>query len=174
MNVFTCMNIFQDIHFYLVLSFTIMVIVLYKKVYKNIDNNLTTSISDIKNEITNLRNTRDELQDKVLKLKEEVKTSSVNYQETLQQAKLNLQNVIDEYNNQYAIELEKLKHIKQSIYKNFEIESNMKINKKLKELIIHGVITKINNVSNPTQFNLINLQKSLNMLGNILDQEKIH
>ncbi|MBR1943909.1 MAG: hypothetical protein IJ848_00360 [Alphaproteobacteria bacterium] len=158
------MNIFQDIHTYLIISFVLMLYILYKYAYRTADNAISSGINEIKNEIDQLHNKKKSLSDQI----DELNSSILNEDKDMEKAIANAQATAEQIINNRNVEIQNIINEKREIntynYKKLEDDINSRIRQKLTNLIVQKVIDKINTVDDVKNFQIINLQRSIDML----------
>jgi len=158
------MNIFQDIHTYLIISFLLMVYLLYKYAYRLVDNTISSGINEIKNEIDQLHNKKKLLSEQI----DDLNSSIENEDKDMEHAIVEAQNTAEQIISQRNIEIQNIIKEKKEIntynYKKLEDDINSRIRQKLTNLIVQRVIDKINTVEDAKNFQIINLQRSIDML----------
>ena len=82
----------QDVHTYLVISFVLMLVLLYKKAYKSIDKSVSNGINTIKQEIDNLKNTKKEIENQTKELNTQIKFKNDHIEQAQENAKIDADN----------------------------------------------------------------------------------
>lgn len=159
-------NIFQDIHTYLIISFLLMVYLLYKFAYKSVDNMISSGINQIKNEINQLNNKKQALFKQIADLNTSIENADNDRETAVAEAQHTAEQIINKRNEEIQNIIREKREINTYNYKKLEDDINSRIRQKLISLIVQKVIDKINTVENAKSFQIINLQKSIDMLKN--------
>lgn len=165
-------SIFQDVHTYLIISFLLMIYLLYKYAYKSVDNMISSGVNEIKNEINQLHNKKKLLSQQI----DDLNTSINNEDKDMEKAVAEAQNTAEQIINRRNEEIQSIIREKREIntynYKKLEDDINSRIKQKLANLIVQKVIDKINTVEDVKSFQIINLQKSIDMLKSFTSSDQ--
>ena len=157
-------NIFQDVHTYLIISFLLMVYLLYKYAYKSVDNMISSGVNEIKNEINQLHNKKKLLSKQIDDLNTSIKNEDKDMEKAVAEAQDTAEQIINRRNEEIQNIIREKREINTYNYKKLEDDINSRIRQKLANLIVQKVIDKINTVEDVKSFQIINLQKSIDML----------
>lgn len=157
-------NIFQDVHTYLIISFLLMVYLLYKYAYKSVDNMISSGVNEIKNEINQLHNKKKLLSKQIDDLNTSIKNEDKDMEKAVAEAQDTAEQIINRRNEEIQNIIREKREINTYNYKKLEDDINSRIRQKLTNLIVQKVIDKINTVDDVKSFQIINLQKSIDML----------
>ena len=160
------MNIFQDIHTYLIISFVLMLYLLYKFAYKSVDNTISSGINKIKDDINQLHNKKQSLSKQIDDLNMSIKNEDKYREQAINEAQETAEQIINKRNGEIQNIIREKREINTYNYKKLEDDINSRIKQKLANLIVQKVIDKINTVEDARSFQIINLQKSIDMLKN--------
>ncbi len=105
-------SIFQNIHTYLVVSFVVMFIFLFKFGYKKFNSLLNRDIENIKSTLNNLESKKIEANDQINQLKLELQTANDNIQKSISNAERKAKEITENSNKN----IEKILKDKQSEY----------------------------------------------------------
>ncbi len=158
------MNIFQDVHTYLIISFVLMVYLLYKFAYKSVNNTISNGINKIKDEINQLHNKKQSLSKQIDDLNISIKNEDKYMEQAINEAQETAEQIINKRNEEIQNIIKEKREINTYNYKKLEDDINSRIKQKLANLIVQRVIDKINTVEDARSFQIINLQKSIDML----------
>lgn len=158
------MNILQDIHTYLIISFVLMVYVLYKYAYRSIDNAISSGINEIKNKIDQLHNKKKLLSKQIDDLNSSIEHEDKDMEDAIADAQNTAEQIISKRNVEIQNIIREKREINTYNYKKLEDDINSRIRQKLTNLIVQKVIDKINTVEDVKNFQIINLQRSIDML----------
>ena len=157
-------NIFQDVHTYLIISFLLMVYLLYKYAYKSVDNMISSGVNEIKNEINQLHNKKKLLSKQIDDLNTSINNEDKDMEKAVAEAQDTAEQIINRRNEEIQNIIREKREINTYNYKKLEDDINSRIRQKLANLIVQKVIDKINTVEDVKSFQIINLQKSIDML----------
>ncbi len=157
-------NIFQDVHTYLIISFLIMVYLLYKMAYRTIDNAISSGVNKIKAEINQLHTKKQSLFQQIEELNMEIKNEDKDMEKAVAEAQNTAEQIINRRNEEIQNIIKEKREINTYNYKKLEDDINSRIRQRLTNLIVQKVIDKINTVEDAKSFQIINLQKSIDML----------
>ena len=158
------MNIFQDVHTYLIISFVLMVYLLYKFAYKTVDNTISSGVNKIKDEINQLYNKKKSLSEQIDDLNNSIQNEDKYMEQAVAEAQETAEQIINRRNEEIQNIIREKREINTYNYKKLEDDINSRIRQKLTNLIVQKVIDKINTVEDAKSFQIINLQKSIDML----------
>ena len=138
--------------------------------YKTVDNTISNGINKIKCEIDQLNFTKNSLTAQINSLKNNVETENKNMNTVIQEAQNRAEELIVQTEQEINEVIQSKKEYNLHIYKKLEEDIGIQIKQKLIDLIIQNVMYKINTIENPESFQLINLQKSIEMLEEVSRQ----
>ena len=157
-------NIFQDVHTYLIISFLIMVYLLYKLAYKTVKDTISGGVDKIKSEINQLHNKKKSLAKQIDDLNVSIKNEDKDMEKAVAEAQETAEQIISRRNEEIQNIIREKREINTYNYKKLEDDINSRIRQKLTSLIVQKVIDKINTVEDAKSFQIINLQKSIDMI----------
>lgn len=157
-------NIFQDVHTYLIISFLLMIYLLYKYAYKSVNNAISSGVNEIRNEINQLHNKKKLLSQQIDDLNSSIKNEDKDMEKAIAEAQDTAEKIINIRNEEIQNIIKEKREINTYNYKKLEDDINSRIKQKLTNLIVQKVIDKINTVEDVKSFQIINLQKSIDML----------
>jgi len=164
-------NIFQDIHTYLIISFLLMIYLLYKFAYKTVNNAISSGVDKIKSEINQLHNKKQLLSKQINDLNMNIQNEDKYMEQAVAEAQKTAEQIINRRNEEIRNIIKEKKEINTYNYKKLEDDINSRIKQKLTNLIIQKIIDKINTVEDAKSFQIINLQKSIDMLKSFTNMD---
>ena len=165
-------NIFQDIHTYLIISFLLMIYILYKYAYKTVDNAISSGVNKIKDNINQLHNKKKSLSKQIDTLNTSIKNEDKDMEKAVAEAQDKAEQIINRRNEEIQNIIKEKREINTYNYKKLEDDINSRIRQKLTNLIVQKVIDKINTGEDAKSFQIINLQKSIDMLKSFTDANR--
>lgn len=165
-------NIFQDIHTYLIISFLLMIYILYKYAYKTVDNAISSGVNKIKDNINQLHNKKKLLSKQIDTLNTSIKNEDKDMEKAVAEAQDKAEQIINRRNEEIQNIIKEKREINTYNYKKLEDDINSRIRQKLTNLIVQKVIDKINTGEDAKSFQIINLQKSIDMLKSFTDANR--
>lgn len=169
------MNIFYDIHTYLIISFVGMLFLLFKLVSKKVNSFISKEIVDIERRFNDLRERKQRLEQELSDIKQNIYTEQNiaidNIKEAEQKSKdisdqtiLTISRIIEEKNQEQQIAIQK-------IYNELSVE----LQRKLVDEVIKKIVSKIK-LSSETCRELHNnaIASSLDMLNSLADDDALN
>ncbi|MBQ9440887.1 MAG: hypothetical protein IJU54_00560 [Alphaproteobacteria bacterium] len=141
-----------------------MVYLLYKFAYKSVDNTISSGVNKIKDGINQLHNKKQSLSKQIDDLNISIKNEDKYREQAINEAQETAEQIISKRNEEIQNIIKEKREINTYNYKKLEDDINSRIKQKLANLIVQRVIDKINTVEDARSFQIINLQKSIDML----------
>lgn len=164
------MSVFQDIHLYLIISFLLMVYVVYKFGYKSFSNYISDGVSEIKSELDALIKEKKRLECQVTKLSLELDDIKKNYNKVIDTTKLSAERYISERNLQLKDLIGDLELKNQQTMKTIENEYIVKIKNKMTELVIKKLLEKIQEPNNIKQVSLASITNAVQLINQLAEK----
>ena len=146
------MTIFQDIHTYLIASFALMLLLIYKKAYKNIDQNINDGISQIEQEINNLKTQKTKLTKKLGELNTQLKFETDMSCKTIEEAHEKAADLAKQLKIANQQEIEEIKSRYQNTYQKLQENINIELQQEINILIINKIKIKLKKLTNNASF----------------------
>lgn len=164
------MSVFQDIHLYLIISFLLMMYVVYKFGYKSFSSYISNGISEIKSELDALIKEKKRLECQVSKLSLELGDAKRDYDKVLNTTKLSAEEYVSKRNLQLKDLIGELELKNQQTMKTIEYEYTVKIRNKLTELVIKRLSEKIQEPNNVKQVSLASITNAVQLINQLTEK----
>lgn len=164
------MNIFQDIHTYLIISFILMVILIFKKGYKKFDNSLSKNVNDIKDKISNLENRKKEMNDQLEKLKKELIDVNSNIDIAITKAEDKAKKIIEMAGSEINDIVRKKQEEYASTIQKIKSGLSVELQNKIINLVIKDLAKKLQDVESNRKIQNIGIENSTKMLEELVEK----
>lgn len=163
-------SIFQNIHTYLVISFVVMLVFLFKFGYRKLDNQLNKDIENIKSTLSDLESKKIEANDQINQLKQELQTANDNILKAISNAEQKAKEITENSNKN----IEKILKEKQSEYdaslKKIEQGYLIELKNKLVSLILKDLEEKLKEGKSSRELQNDLIENSIENLENLVEK----
>lgn len=151
----------------LILSFVWTIVLIYRYGNKTVSNYLNTGIGEISNNLNKLLLQEKELEKKVKELSSIVERSEHFYSQTILNAKNEADTLIERTRMENSIALDRQRMKFKQVLQTLEDEYSILIKKKLTDLIIAKLTSKIRNPKNVHNIMLTDINKALDAISTL-------
>ena len=163
-------SIFQNIHMYLVISFVVMLVFLFKFGYRKLDNQLSKDIENIRSTLSDLESKKIEANDQIKQLKQELQVANDNIIKAISNAEQKAKEITENSNKN----IEKILKEKQSEYdaslKKIEQGYLIELKNKLVSLILKDLEEKLKEGKSSREFQNNLIENSIKNLENLVEK----
>ena len=164
------MNVFQDVHTYLIISFVLMIVLLFKKGYKKLDDGLAKNVNDIKDKMSNLETRKREMNEQLENLRKELDDANSNIDKAVTKAEDKAKKMIEKAGS----EINDIVQKKQKEYENTieRIRSGLSIElqNKIINLVVKDLAKKLQDVESNREIQNIGIENSTKMLEELVEK----
>lgn len=164
------MNILQDVHTYLFISFLLTGFAIFKFAYKKLDTGLNQNINDMKDLLSDLEKRKLEAETHLQHLKNELKNVNENINKTISETELEAKKITEKSN----IKITELVKQKQAEY-DFAVDKIksglfVELQKKLSEAIIKDLVKKLQTTNKNREFQNTSIENSMDMIEDLVNE----
>lgn len=164
------MNILQDIHAYLIISFLLTCWFVFKIAYKKLDRSLTKEVDDIRNLLDTLKIQKQEAETRLIQLKRELEDAEAKIENTIAAAEEEAQRISEKSNQ----ETSKLVRQKQAEYaqaiKKIEAGISVELQHKIADAIIEKLVSKLQESRDNREFQNLSIENSTAMIEKLVEK----
>lgn len=165
-------DILQNVHTYLLISFITTIIILFKYFYKKLDNSLEKDVNSIRETLAELENKKIEASNQVELLKQELLETENNISKAVAEAEQKAKEIIETSNKNIAKILEQKQKEYDIALEKIETSFSIELKNKFVTLILQALEEKIKEGQTSREFQNSLIENSIKRLEQLIENYK--